>query len=921
MHRPIAILLGMLVSSALAGGQQSSSDLDTLRKAFLNPAEDARVMMRWWWFGPAITTAQIVRDLDAMRDGGIGGVEIQPVYPFALDDESRGRRNLQFLSDAFLEALGTANREARARGLRVDLTLGSGWPYGGPTVQPDEAASRLRWERIAVPAGSRRVAIPSISAGEAYLTGFIVRDGDPASAAPLPTPTTDGTIWLTSSMAEGREAWFFLASRTGMMVKRPAYGAEGFVVDHYHRPALDAYLSRVGERLLQPFAGAPPYAIFCDSLEVYNSDWAPDFPAEFARRRGYDVLPHLPQLAAGTGTAAAQVREDWGRTLTELVDERFLGPLAEWARGRGTRLRVQGYGIPPATISSNAVADLPEGEGAQWRQLTPSRWAASAAHLQQRPVVSSETWTWLHSPAFRATPLDLKAEADRHFLQGITQLIGHGWPSTPAGEPYPGWRFYAAGAYTDANPWWIVMPDVTRYLQRVSHMMRQGTPAADVAIYLPAADAFAGTKLGHLHLLELLREHLGDQLVGPVLDAGYAFDFIDDAAMRHATVESGSENTSDRTAATLVAGGGRYRLVLLPGVEAMPVDVLQRVDAFTRAGGRVVATRRLPSRVPGRHQEPASAEVERLAMQMFTDPSRAALVRNDEELEAVMHGLLSPQLHVVPRTRDIGFAARRVGRHDLFFVANTGNIARRVSVTARTRETAAEWWDPLTARMTPVPATAAADALTVSLELPAYGSGILVTHSLPPAARQRRAGVANELAVAGPWTITFQKTGDRTEAATLESWTMREETRYYSGTVSYETTLTIAERAGARGSRVVLRFGDGKPVPETPRRLGSRAWLDAPVRDAAVVYLDERRAGSVWSPPFTLDITEHVRPGRQRLRIVVGNTAMNHMAGHPQPDFRLLHLRYGERFQPQDMDAVAPLPSGLLSPITVVVEP
>ena len=38
-----------------------------------------------------------------------------------------------------------------------------------------------------------------------------------------------------------------------------------------------------------------------------------------------------------------------------------------------TRFRVQGYGIPPATLSSNRFADLPEGEGYQWRTLTSSR--------------------------------------------------------------------------------------------------------------------------------------------------------------------------------------------------------------------------------------------------------------------------------------------------------------------------------------------------------------------------------------------------------------------------------------------------------------------------------------------------------------------------------------------------------------------
>ena len=45
--------------------------------------------------------------------------------------------------------------------------------------------------------------------------------------------------------------------------------------------------------------------------------------------------------------------------------------------------------------------------------------------------------------------LDMKAEADRHFLMGINQLIGHGWPYTAAGVDYPGWRFYAAAVFDE----------------------------------------------------------------------------------------------------------------------------------------------------------------------------------------------------------------------------------------------------------------------------------------------------------------------------------------------------------------------------------------------------------------------------------------------------------------------------------------
>ena len=103
--------------------------------------------------------------------------------------------------------------------------------------------------------------------------------------------------------------------------------------------------------------------------------------------------------------------------------------------GRGVPFRIQSYGTPPATISSYRFADLFEGEGWGWREIPQTRWASSAAHLYGRTVVSAEAWTWVHSPSFRATPLDLKGEAHEHFLNGINQLIGHGWPYSPADAP------------------------------------------------------------------------------------------------------------------------------------------------------------------------------------------------------------------------------------------------------------------------------------------------------------------------------------------------------------------------------------------------------------------------------------------------------------------------------------------------------
>ena len=89
-----------------------------------------------------------------------------------------------YLSDAFLTHLRAASDKAAALGLRFDLTLGSGWPYGGPSVAVNEAAARLRIERVPVPAGSARVQAPDIGAGEAWRRCLPRRPGHDDTSRP-----------------------------------------------------------------------------------------------------------------------------------------------------------------------------------------------------------------------------------------------------------------------------------------------------------------------------------------------------------------------------------------------------------------------------------------------------------------------------------------------------------------------------------------------------------------------------------------------------------------------------------------------------------------------------------------------------------------------------------------------------------------
>ena len=58
--------------------------------------------------------------------------------------------------------------------------------------------------------------------------------------------------------------------------------------------------------------------------------------------------------------------------------------------------------------------------------------------------------------------------------------------------------------------------------------------------------------------------------------------------------------------------------------------------------------------------------------------------------------------------------------------------------------------------------------------------------------------------------------------------------------------------------------------------------------------------------------------GENTIRVLVYNLAINELAKGPLPDYSALNAKYGERFQPQDMNNLQPLPSGLLGPVSLV---
>ncbi len=844
------ILLAALAWLPTSVFSAAPADLAALKQSFLHPPNDARIMMRWWWFGSAVEKPELEREMRAMKEGGIGGFEVQPVYPLTLDDPAQGLINHPYLSKEFLDALTFTGQKARELGMRMDITLCSGWPYGGPHIPISQAAGRLRVDRVPVAANATEVKAPRIADGEKLFAVFV---GSGATYSPV-AEISGPSIHVPADSAD-RTALLFISSRTRMMVKRPAVGSEGFVLNHYDRAAIDNHLKTVGEKLLGALSQTPPYAVFSDSLEVERSDWTPDFLAEFQKRRGYDLTPYLPALAVDIGPKTGDIRHDWGQTLTELVNENYLTPVHEFAKAHGTLFRSQTYGTPPVSLSSNVLVDLPEGEGSQWRRASSTRWATSASHLYGRPVTSSETWTWLHSPVFRATPLDMKAEADLHFLQGVNQLIGHGWPYSPPQAGEPGWRFYAAAVFNNHNPWFMVMPDIARYLQRISFLLRQGEPINDVAIYVPTDDIYAGFTLGNDSVNKALDARLGTDLIGQILDAGYNFDFIDDAAIAKNSVP--------------------YKMLILPAPQRMPEATKRKIEDYKRFGGMTIDTRDTPN------------------------------------VGEALKKAITPDLDRAP---EIGFVHRHLPYAEVYFVANTSNHPLRSEAKFRTGELTAAWWNPMDGRMTP-----GQKGGPVTLDLAPYESRVLVFSKQNESVPVHSEAAATTVAITAPWKVSFTKPGITQTMSQLTSWTADDRTKYFSGSVTYESTVKIASARGA----LYLSLGQGTPVDTVERRSGNgmRALFESPVREAARVYVNGKLAGSVWSAPYEVYIGDLIHAGANSIRIVVANLALNELAKGPLPDYKALTAKYGERFQAQDLQNLQPVPAGLLEPITIIQRP
>ena len=386
----------------------------------------------------------------------------------------------------FMQVLGHTLVEGRRLSLGVDLTTGTGWPFGGPWVGDADASSRLELARREMkngrlgeplPLGRPQYVVAVADGGEPVdLTSRVAADGRLDWSAP-------GSWRVYAAVAQGPV----------QKVKRAAPGGEGNVVDPFSVESLGRYLRRFDEAFAGFGAGAPRAAL-PRLVRVLRGE------LHAAALRGVPGAAEATTCAAGCRRSSATATPTRSRASGATTARRSpsctsttCGAGPTWAHARGSLSRNQAHGAPGNLLDLYAAADIPETE--VFRQMDEAmmprlKLASSAAHVSGRRLASAEAFTWL-GEHFR-TPLSLvKRAADWLYLSGVNQLRVPRHPVLAA----RGSRGRASSSTPRSTSGregglWRDLPALTGYLTRVQSILQAGDPDADLLLYYSPNDAW-----------------------------------------------------------------------------------------------------------------------------------------------------------------------------------------------------------------------------------------------------------------------------------------------------------------------------------------------------------------------------------------------------------------------------------------------
>ncbi len=847
---------------------------------------------RWWWLGSAVDRPNLTRELEDFAKTGLGGVEICPIYG-AVGAEDR---SLKFLSPEWMAMLGHTTTEAKRLGLGVDMTTGTGWPFGGPQVTPEIASVGLEVIQKEASGGQRLTL--SMPKGKLQCLRAFPERGSP--------------IDLTDEVKKGKLDWMPPAGKWRIVglsalspiqkVKRAAPGGEGNVLDPFSASAMARY-SEAFDRAFEKFAAPMPRAQFHDSFEYYAAEWTPAFFESFRTSRGYDLREQLPAFAGiGDADTVSRVRADYRETLGEL-HLAYLQRWHDWAKSHGSVTRNQAHGSPGNLLDHYAVSDIPETEifkHVDENQIPMMRIAASAAHANGKNLVSGETFTWLDEH-FQVTPEKLKEAADFVFLGGVNHLFFHGIPYSPDDAKWPGWLFYASTHMGPNGGLWRDLSAFTGYIQRCQSILQEGDASSDVLLYYPIHDLWHNPQ----DKLPLFSIHNQEAWLWPTTfyktsmelwNGGIPFDYASGNMLSTATVKDGK----------WILGGHAYSTLVLPGVKRMPPATLGKILSLSNQGAKLIVQGGWPNEVPGFFQQQRRAEL--LALE-----AKAAGIKTLAQATAsILPALASQGIAQEPMTAaGLRFVRRTHAAGYHYFIVNRGKQTfDGVLPLAVPFQSAVimDAWNPAN-NLTAARQTTG-DQNGIALRLDPGQSIILrtfTTRKVEGNPWTAQAASPPTVAIDGPWKIQFIEGGPVLPAAAeniqLGSWTQLPDpaAKNFSGSARYTTNFNLAA-----------------PVPAHCRLDLGR------VANTARVSLNGQPLGISWCAPHVIAVSQALKPGNNLLEIEVTNLAANRIADldrqkAPWKQFHEINF-VNIDYKPFDASAWPAFDSGLIGPIRLLIQ-
>ena len=610
-----------------------------LYNIFKNPPSKYRPFVRWWWNGNKVERGELFRQLTLLKDAGIGGVEINPIS-FPSKTADMDIKSLRWLSDEWIDLIKDTCQQAKSKDMTCDLIVGSGWPFGSEELNEDERAEVLL-------VFAEQVVGPMVYETTKYSI-FNAVDPQVTDKNPLRSPvlmdlklSQDPVTFIESTLdfsdqidndiirikvPEGKHCIYALVKfKSFAKVINGAPGASGSILNHLNKRAVEGYLNRMSSTMQDKIGPLSDYlrALFTDSMELEGCNWCEDFPTEFKKRRGYDLMPYLPFILFKVGRLGAVVDEEYGAKKTQelneilkrvrfdfeytkatLLRERFTEVYLKWCKELHVKSRAQPYGRGFFPLETSLGYDIPEGESWTTNYLKHklgeemsdddyrrgrgytmiNKYVSSAAHLTGKRLVSCEEMTNTYL-VFNATLELLKLGSDQAIMSGITHSIWHGFNYSPKEAAFPGWVQYGS-YYNEKNNWWPYFKLLNDYKARLSSQLQNGDYYTDIAILPANYDLWANSGVQTDPFPEKLNVPYTSLLWEAINKNGGAADYITDIILSQSEIIKGK----------IVYGKKKFGILFLPAVESLSEMAIRKIEQFVSTGGKVLCIEKYPSK-------------------------------------------------------------------------------------------------------------------------------------------------------------------------------------------------------------------------------------------------------------------------------------------------------------------------------------